>query len=116
MINGCTKEEIHLFIPVFLFIPNLEVRNDSHVEIEQTVQSPGRGRTPCEFRIRAFSNSLPRCTFRDRKMSYFFNLIYSILLKGNNDHFYILVLEIKRKSIADLNRVHDCLLNFSHTA
>ena len=52
----------------------------------------------------------------DRKMSQFFYLIYSILLKGDNNHFYILILEIKRKSIVKLNIVHDDLLNFSYKA
>lgn len=43
-------------------------------------------------------------------------LIYSILLKGSNNHFYILILERKRKSIVSLNIVHDDLFNFSYNA
>lgn len=116
MIREWIKEKTHLPIPVFLFIPDLEAKNDSPVGIEQAMQSPLRGRTPYELEVQIFSNSFPRCTYMDRKMSQFFYLIYSILLKGDNNHFYILILEIKRKSIVRLNIVHDDLSNFSYKA
>lgn len=69
MITEWIKEKTHLPIPVFLFIPDLEVKNDSHVGIQQTMKSPLRGRTPYELKVQDFSNSFPRCTYMERKMS-----------------------------------------------
>lgn len=113
MITEWIKEKTHLPIPVFLFIPDLEVKDDSHVGIQQTVQSPLRGRPHMSSRYKNVPILSPDAlTWREKCL--FFHLIYSISLKGDNNHSYILILEIK--STISLNILYHELIHFSHKA
>lgn len=116
MITEWIKEKkTHLPIPVFLFIPDLEVKDDSHVGIQQTVKSPLRGRPHMRSRYKNVQILSPDAlTWREKCL--FFHLIYFISLKGDNNHSYILILEIKRKSTISLNILYHELIHFSHKA
>jgi hypothetical protein len=69
MIRERIKEKTHFPIPVFLFIPDLEVRKFLHVGREQTMQSPLRVSIPHKLEVQVLSNSFPICTQRARTMS-----------------------------------------------
>ena len=86
LIKTCIKEKTHFHIPSFLYDQRMDQRedtshscfsfhsrlrgqNDSHVGTEQATQSPFRGRIPYELKVQVSSNSFPRWTYMDRKMS-----------------------------------------------
>lgn len=61
------------------------------------MQSPVRGGTRGKSSFKFFS---PDVLAGIENLSHFFYLMYSTLQKGDNEHFYILIIEIKWKSIA----------------
>lgn len=72
MIRDWIKENTYLHIPMFLFIPFLEVRKDY-----------------------IFRFSLYALTQREIHLTFFVNLRTSILLKGENNFYFKLIFEIK---------------------